>query len=375
MRRWLRGVGRLGAAAMGMAPTLDRYVALAALRGYVLVASGLAALFSLLAFVEQLRLVGQGSYRVPDALLYVLLTAPLRLVSVTPVALLVGSLLSLGALGRNSELIALRGLGLSERRIMGAVARLVLPVTLAVFALTQFVVPPAERWAEALRSAALAGSADAPGDHGFWAHGAHTYLHVGRFQGRAEALGIEIYAFAPDGRLLRAIEADSAAIGPGRDWVLLGVRETTVDRARLDTRRIATLDWHAFVSTGHLRMLALPLEAMPPVGLLRHVRALRREHQQGLYYELELWRRIAMPLAMVAMIMAAAPFVFAPPRSQNLGRLITVGALVGVVFTLAQQITAHLALLLGLDPAAAALAPPLVLMALAALALRRRFWG
>ncbi len=198
---------------------------------------------------------------------------------------------------------------------------------------------------------------------------------MSRFQGRAEALGIEIYAFAPDGRLRRAIEADRAGIGPGDRWVLHGVRETIVDGARLDTRRLATLDWTAFASTDQLRLLALPLEAMPPVGLFRHVRALQREHQQGLYYELELWRRIAMPLAMVAMLMAAAPFVFAPPRAQHPGRLITAGALVGVVFTLAQQITAHLALLLGLDPAAAALAPPRVLMALAALALRRHIWG
>lgn len=375
MRGSLRRIARLGAAAMGMAPTLDRYIALAALRAYALVALGLTALFSLLAFVEQLGLVGQGSYRVADALLDVLLTAPLRLVRITPVALLVGCLLALGALARNSELIALRGVGLSEARIMGAVARLVLPIALALFALTQLVVPRAEQWAAARRAAALATAAGVPGQDGFWAHGAHSYLHVSRFQGRAEAIGIEIYAFAPDGRLLRAIAADRARIGPGNRWVLRGVRESVVDGARLDTRRIATLDWTAFVSTARLRLLALPLEAMPPVALFRYVRELKREHQQGLAYELELWRRIALPFAMVAMILAAAPFVFAPPRAQHLGRLITAGAVIGVVFTLAQQITAHLALLLGLDPAAAALAPPLVLMALAALALRRRFWG
>ncbi len=371
MRRALARLVRAATVASGLAPALDRYVARAVLRATVLVAFGLTVLFSLLALVEELALVGQGRYGVGGALVYVLLTAPLRLVRTTPVALLVGSLVALGGLGRNSELVAMQSLGISERRILAAVLRLVAPVTLAMFLLTQFVVPPARGWAEARRAAALASVADAPGTHGFWARGPDLFLHVRRFAGATGAEGIAIYAFAANGQLARAIVADRAEIGPGRDWTLHQVRESIVAGERLQTRTMPVLHWHAFVSAARLRMLALPLEAMPPAGLLREVLALRAQHRQGLHYALELWRRIAMPLTMIAMILAAAPFLFAPPRTLQLGRLLTIGAVIGIVFTLVQQISAHLALLLGLDPAAAALAPPLALIGLAMLLFRR----
>jgi lipopolysaccharide export system permease protein len=65
------------------------------------------------------------------------------------------------------------------------------------------------------------------------------------------------------------------------------------------------------------------------------------------------------------MIMITAPFVFGPPRSQSGGQQITIGAIFGIVFSLCQQITRHLTLLLGLSPAATSLVPPLALMGLA----------
>ena len=373
MRGGLPRLARGVAAVTGLAPAFDRYIALAVLRGYIVAAFGLTALFSLLAFVEELGLVGQGSYRLGGALIYVLFTAPLQLARTTPVALLVGSLVALGALGRNTELIAMQSLGISEQRIMAAVLKLVVPITLAMFLLTQFVVPSAQAWAEARRAVALASVADTPGEQGFWARGPDVYLHVRRFRSATAAEGIAIYVFDANGELARAIVADRAEISSGQDWMLYGVRESTVEEERLSTRPLASLHWTAFASTSQLRRLALPLEAMPPEELLRHVLALRHEHQQGLRYELELWRRIAAPLAIIAMILVAAPFVFAPPRTQHLGRLLTIGAVIGIVFTLAQQITAHLALLLGLDPAASALAPPLMLISLAMILFRRTY--
>src|SRR5271156_2322973 len=99
---------------------LDRYLWGMALRAFLLISAGLTALFSLLTFVEQLGYVGQGHYRLTNALIYVVLTAPYRLLQLTPVSMLLSSLLALGALARSSELTAFRSLGVSEMRIIGA---------------------------------------------------------------------------------------------------------------------------------------------------------------------------------------------------------------------------------------------------------------
>jgi hypothetical protein len=100
----------------------DRYIGWTILRTFLVIAAGLTALFSLLSFVEQLGLVGEGHYRVLDALAYTVLTAPDRLLQLAPVAMLLATLLGLAKLARGSELTALCSFGVSEAGIIGAVS-------------------------------------------------------------------------------------------------------------------------------------------------------------------------------------------------------------------------------------------------------------
>jgi lipopolysaccharide export system permease protein len=110
---------------------------------------------------------------------------------------------------------------------------------------------------------------------------------------------------------------------------------------------------------------------MPPIALYRYVRHLEQQHQQAVRYEQELWRKVSIPLSLIAMIMIATPFVFGSPRARSTGYQIMIGAGFGIVFSLCQQIAGHLDLLLDLNPAAIALAPSLLLMALAGYLFRR----
>ena len=75
----------------GRATMLSRYVSLATLKAFALAAAALTGLLSLLELVEQLASVGQGRYRLTDAFVYVLLTAPGRFLQVTPMAMLLGA--------------------------------------------------------------------------------------------------------------------------------------------------------------------------------------------------------------------------------------------------------------------------------------------
>jgi lipopolysaccharide export system permease protein len=354
---------------------LDRYIQAAAFRTFMVVVAALTALFSLLEFVEQLSSVGQGRYGLRDALFYVLLTAPARLLQVTPVSMLLGCLLALGALGRNLELTALRSLGISESRIIGSILKLVLPITIALFLIAQFIIPPAQQLAQTLRTDALsAASADSSdrSDNSFWAKGDHQYLNVQQFEGSRVAKDVDIYSFADDGSLDSFIHADRADIRQDGTWLLTGVLKKRVEGAEFQTEHLAELSWPSFVSVGEVRLLLLPPESMPPMALYRYIKDLHQHNQQAIRYEQELWRKISIPFSMVAMIMIAAPFVFGPPRGQSAGQQMTIGAIFGIVFTLCQQIVGHLDLLLDLNPAITALAPSLALMGLAAYLFRRK---
>ncbi len=337
----------------------------------ILVAIGLTALFSLLEFVEQLASVGQGHYHLSDALFYVVLTAPARLLRVTPVSMLLGCLMALGALARGSELTAMRSLGISEGRIIGAAIALALPVIALLFLIAQFVVPPAQQRAKALRLSVLSPSAIYRGENSFWAQSHHEYLNVQQFGDTDAPQVIDIFTFAANGQLKSFVHAGRAEIRPGGLWLLSGVTRKRVIASQFYTEHLATLDWRSFLSRKQIRLLMLSPQDMPPLALYRYVRQLERQHRPAIRFEQDLWARVSIPLTIIAMVMIAGPFAFARPRAQNAGQLIMIGTVFGVIFTLIQQIIDRLEMLLDLNPMAAACAPPLLLMALAILLFTR----
>lgn len=370
---WAARWRRLQAACAAALPLIDRYIETAALRACLLVAAALTALFSLFEFVDQLASVGQGHYRLADDLVYVLLTAPSRLLQVMPVSMLLGSLFALGALGRNSELTAMRSLGISETRIIGAIVKIAVPLIVILFLLAEFVVPPAQQLAQTQRNAALASSSSSasPGNDGFWAQSNHQYLNVEQFAYGNIQNNIDIYSFADDGTLQSVIHADHAVIQPDGTWLLTNVSEKTISAAQFQTQHLASLSWRSFLSHQQLELLMLPPESMPPIALYRYIHDPRQPHQQAVRYEQALWAKLSIPLSMIAMIMIAAPFVFDPPRAQSTGQQIMIGAIVGIIFSLSQQIAGYLSLLLDLSPALTAITPSLLLMALSIHLFRR----
>ena len=348
-----------------------RYVQGAALKAFALVSLALTGLFSLLQFVEELAFVGQGHYRVADAFSYVLLTAPSRLMQVTPVSLLLGSLLALGPLARNAELTAMLSLGISGNRIIAAVLELTLPIVAVLLLTAEFVVPPAQRLAQSQRASALSSASSFHADNSLWAEGNHQYLNVRQFERGNVPVGIDIYAFAADGSLRSLIHGDRGVIEPDGTWLLSGVTRRKVRDFDISIDHPPSLAWHSFLPARQVRFLILPLDSVPPVALFRYVHGLEHGNAQAGRYRRELWARIGIPFSMVAMVMISAPFVFGPSRMRTAGQSIARGVGIGLVFSLAQQIVGRLGLLLDLSPAVTALFPPLLVIALAIHLLRR----
>ncbi|MGC8535013.1 MAG: LPS export ABC transporter permease LptG [Rhizomicrobium sp.] len=350
---------------------LDRYIAVHTLKFFFFSAVGLTALFGLLEFVEQLRFVGQGHYRLVDALAYVTLLSPAKLLQAAPVSMLLGSLLGLGGLASGSELTAMRALGISERRIAGALFKLTVPIVAGLFLMAEFVVPPAQQFAQTERAAKLSSSAPVRSGESFWAQGDGQYLNVKHFGFGNAPRGINIYTFSAAGALASYIHADRAIIRPNGTWLLAGVVQTRLMSSEFQTEHLTSLAWHSFLPKKQARLLVLPPESMPPIELYLYVRNLEKHNQPATRYQQAFWEKISIPLSMFAMILVAMPFVFRTSRAQNSGQQLAIGAIIGVVFTLIQQITAHLDLLLALNPAAIITAPPILLM-IAAIYLFRR---
>lgn len=350
---------------------LDRYIEVATLKACVLVAAVLTILFSLLTFVDQLADVGKGHYGLVDALIYVLLTAPSRLLQLTPVSALLGSLLALGAMAGSHELTAMRAAGVSTTRIIGWVFKLGVPIMLLLFAVAEFVIPPAQQLAQTERASRLTSNQAMRSGNGYWASGDHRYLNVRRFEHGNIPTDIDIYRFDGNGELEQFIHADHAEIRQDSTWLLAGVLRKRFDDSHVETEHLASLSWKAFLRPQQVDLLQVPPENMAPIALFEYVRDLKRRHQHAERYEQELWVKLNIPLATAAMILIGIPFVFGSLRTSSTGQRVTLGAAIGVVFSLSEQIADQLGRLLNLNPALVATAPSLFLILLAIYLFRR----
>ncbi|HEU4367982.1 MAG TPA: LPS export ABC transporter permease LptG [Methylomirabilota bacterium] len=343
--------------------TLDRYVALTLARTYLLALVALLAVFTIFAFVEELEDLGKGRYRLADAALFTLLTTPRRVIDLAPVTALLANLTALGALASGRELVAMQAAGVSPLRIGWSALRPGLLFVAIAVALGQFVAPPLDRVAHVKRAQALSATVAIQSEHGFWSWAGHRFLRVRDIRAGGVLGGVEIYEFDGDGRLRRFMHAHRADVQAGAAWRLTDVVQKDFEAGGVVWRRLPVLTWESFLNTEQVALLALPPSILSFSDLYQYVRYLRASGQDSATYELALWQKASMPLAVGAMTLLSVPFVLGVMRMATTGQRMMIGSLLGVGFHLASQITARLGLLLNLSPAVTAFAPALVVLA------------
>jgi lipopolysaccharide export system permease protein len=352
--------------------TLDRYLALALARSYLLALGALLAVFTIFGFVEELEDLGKGRYRLADAALFILLTTPRRAIDVAPVTALLASLTALGGLASGRELVAMQAAGVSPLRIGWSALRPGLVFVVVVVALGQFVAPPLDRVAHVKRAQALSATVAIQSEHGFWSRAGHRFLRVRDIRAGGILGGVEIYEFGDGGRLRRFTHAQWADIRTGREWRLTDVVQKDFEPGGgIERRQLPVLAWESFLDAEQVDLLALQPSILSLSDLYQYVRYLRASGQDSASYELALWQKASMPLAVGAMILLSVPFVLGVMRMASTGQRMMVGSLVGVGFHLVSQVTARLGLLLNLSPAVTALAPALVVLAVTVWRFRR----
>jgi len=129
---------------------LSHYMMRSIFASTALVLVVLLALAGLFEFIAELDDT-QGDYGTAQAILYTLLRLPNLAFEMLPVAVLIGSLLGLGALAGNSEIIVMRSAGLSVAEMSGMVAFSGAVLLIFTGLLGEFIGPPLDFYARNMR--------------------------------------------------------------------------------------------------------------------------------------------------------------------------------------------------------------------------------
>ena len=350
---------------------IDRYIMTQFMIGIIPALLLLLALFSFMTLADELEDVGKGAYTLPDALWVVFLTTPKRIVELLPVSTLLGGLIGLGAMANYRELIAIRSVGISKKRIAQTVGALALFLCGFITILQFFVVPGFEHEAAALRAqTAQADGAGTGNTRAIWTRNDRDFIRVKNVQPDGTLSRIEIYTTDELDRLTRLIQASSALYVNGGDWLLIDVLESHFENGQVLETTYDRLHWGSLLSADQAAALILPLEALAPSDLLKTIANLRRNELDTQRYQIVLWQQVSLLPSLVAMALMSLPLLLGSVRTVSASQRALTGGLIGIGFYLLQQLTGHLAGILGLSPALLILAPPFVLLAVAVMMIR-----
>jgi lipopolysaccharide export system permease protein len=338
-------------------PILDKYIAKQVLLTILVVAIALLGLDIFFNIVNELKVVGRGQYTLQTLFLYLLLSSPTRLYIMFPWAALIGSLISLGALAAQSELVVMRASSISVLRITWAVVKAALILTLFAVFLGEGIAPAAERLAQQKKTFALSGGQSIETAYGLWVRQGYHFIHIQSARVNGELIGVTRYEFDEKQKLLNALYAVKAT-RVGKAWRLEEIKKTHI----LETKTIVTREKEQIIpdliDPGILETASVKHPEWLSLKALFHtIKHHAKNELNTQNYELALYKKLFQPLVIILMVILAVPFIFGPLRSSNLGFRILVGILVAFLFHTLNGMLAPLALVYQFPPILAVLLP------------------
>ncbi|BCN92719.1 LPS export ABC transporter permease LptG [Thiomicrorhabdus immobilis] len=348
---------------------IERYLGGVVLGHSLLVMLVLMVIFSFFEFMNQVGKLTEG-YTLGLASFYTLLKVPVYSYEVFPIVLLIGTLMGLGSLANQSELTVLRVTGWSIKRILWAVLKTAFLMWLVMAVIGEFIAPKSEAYAKNMRAEALNQSFSIGSNSGLWVKDEYRYIHVGRIISSQDLRDIEVYDL-DQGRIKGLIQAKQAHY-VNDSWVFKEVKQVDLTLLPADQQLPARIEY----SSKNLQKMAeifplkpedltkLDIETRYLSGwdLYHYVAFLEDNGLDASSYLLSLWRKIATPIVVLAMIAVVFPLIFGSMRQVSVGQRIFLGVLIGMGFHLINQLIGNISVVYQLPIVLGALGPSIALL-------------
>jgi LPS export ABC transporter permease LptG/LPS export ABC transporter permease LptF len=328
-------IGRL----LPVTTILDRYVAAMYARVFALCALGLLALFYISTFIDRSDKVfkGAATWSMMGAYLWYLL--PQYVYYVLPMSVLLGSLVTIGVLTKNSELIVMKACGISLYRVAVPILGAALMAGGTLFALEQTILGESNRKADSIK-AVMNGVAPATLDMltRQWVVGSHGNIyHYNYFDPNNNVLmGLSVFEFSNGMRsIARQSYAERARFEPESRQPDAWRAEQTWSRelsASGDTRRYSsdpvaqfTLEPPSYFGTRQPEP-----QFMSYSQLRAYIEQLRTSGFDVIAQQVALERKASFPFVTLIMTLLAVPFAVSAGRR---GAMYGIGAGIVIAIT------------------------------------------
>lgn len=307
----------------------------------LVILSFLFALMTLISESDKLK----PDYGWADVLLFILYTTPKRMADIAPMAVLIGTLTSLGSLASNNELSVLRASGYSIAQISLNVFAVGLVLMAALLSMGEFIIPLSEQKAMQIKNPRQLTQIK----EGLWLKNKNLIIKIGKVNPDKSIKDIKIYE-KNNQQISREYTAKTAYEISKNEWVLQDVKILTYQQQAIKKEFKKTLKMSDLLKTNIFEVLILKADSLSIGKLLTYINYLKTNKLKYEPYQLALWQKIFSPLALFIMQALALPFIFGMQRASNAGIRIVIGSIIGISYSMLSYLISNLGLLYGIMP-------------------------
>ncbi len=291
-----------------------------------------------------------------------------------PVSILIGGVVGLGNLARNSEIIIFQSVGLSKLQIGLSCIKNLLPVIVVVFIIGEAIVPKMDKHAEDeyyIRSTDNdSGYVFSSFANRIWLKEGNVFMGIGSVIDNATFLKVRKYVY--DGINLKLFSTAATGHFIDGQWIMQNVNENIIEDGKIIKNHYDTQVWSMSINVDRIEVLNDATDSFSIMQLKDYINYIEDNGVDSSRYKLSFYNKILSPLVMMVMLLLALSTIFGPLRSMNMGTRILAGITLGFSYYVLNQIVAPFSIVYGVPPIIGASFATLVFLGLAIVLLKRK---
>ena len=340
------------------------------IRSYLgMIASCLGAFVSIYLIIDFLEKIGRFSRAgapINSIFLYFFCKIPEIVTETAPMALLMGTILTVGAFSRNNEINALRSSGISLWQIGRPLLTTAGAISLLLVFMGELVVPPANEKVRNIDQVVVQkGVAAFFRQNNIWYRDDKFILQAKLLDLSKQTLyGVTVWEMDKKLKPVSRIDAPSATpAAPGWQLEHASKRDFSGGAATLTSGNTADLIVNINLKPAELRLIANSAEAMGFIALRRYCESLSEGGYDTTSYRTQLHAKISLPFSALVMAFIGIPFSLGNSRSSGPGVGIGISIGIGLTYFISNAFLISLGQAGAIPPVAAAWAANLLFAA------------
>ncbi|MDD2366048.1 MAG: LPS export ABC transporter permease LptG [Desulfuromonadaceae bacterium] len=313
---------------------LDRYIAIRWLNMLLLCLSGFVGLYLVVDLIEKIpRFLRSGGVAV-DILEYFICKFPEMISRTAIFSTLMATLLTLGALSRDSEIIAMRSCGISLFRLSMPMLILGFIASIVLFVNSELVLPHSYARTEMIDRVKIKkhGERVAFKRNNIWFRSDSMILQATMFEPKTKTLsGVVLWDVDSTMHPVGRVDADNAVYSNGM-WLLNSVKQKKFNPSGFTEKSLETMPLDLKLKVEDLRLLDSDADNMSIRTLREYAENLRRGGYQAYRYLTLMHTKIASPFGALIMVLLGIPFALRNSRSGGIAMGIGVGIGLGFAY-------------------------------------------